>query len=166
MKFFYISIIVVLLDQTSKISIKQYWVNNNLLYDKINVIGDYLRLAFIENPGIAFGIDTSNYHLYITFFTILAIIFLAYYLYVLTINNSYECLSWSFILGGAIGNCIDRILVLVPNSGYVGVIDFIDIGFNQYRWYTFNIADASITIGLVVYLYQTYILKENNQLEE
>ena len=162
MKFFYLSIIIVLLDQSSKIFIKHYWIENNLFYDKINLIGNYVRFVFIENPGIAFGIDTSNYHLYITFFTILAIVVLIFHLYKLVLNDSYECLPWSFILGGAIGNCIDRIVVLIPGSGYRGVIDFIDIGFGQYRWYTFNIADASITIGLIVYLYQTYILKEKN----
>ena len=76
------------------------------------------------------------------------------------LSDSIECLPWSFILGGAIGNCIDRIMVLIPGSGYNGVIDFIDIGLNQYRWYVFNIADASITIGLIILLYQSYILKE------
>ena len=89
---------------------------------------------------------------------------MSYYLYTLVLNNSYEALSWSFILGGAIGNCIDRIMILIPNSNYLGVIDFIDIGINQYRWYTFNFADASITLGLIIYLYQTYI--SNSRLVE
>ena len=160
MKFFYISLIVVIFDQLSKFFIKQYWIENNLFYNQINIIGNYLRFVFIENPGIAFGINTSNYHLYITIFTVLAIIVLVYFLCQLIRADSIECLPWSFILGGAIGNCIDRIMVLIPSSGYNGVIDFIDIGFNQYRWYVFNIADASITIGLIIFLYQAYIFKE------
>jgi len=53
-------------------------------------------------------------------------------------------------------------MVLIPSSNYLGVIDFIDIGINQYRWYTFNLADASITIGLIIYLFQTYISKNNS----
>jgi len=160
LKFFYISLIVVIFDQLSKFFIKQYWIENNLFYNQINIIGNYLRFVFIENPGIAFGINTSNYHLYITIFTVLAIIVLVYFLCQLIRADSIECLPWSFILGGAIGNCIDRIMVLIPSSGYNGVIDFIDIGFNQYRWYVFNIADASITIGLIIFLYQAYIFKE------
>ena len=155
-----------LLDQVSKIFIKQYWIKNDLFYGSLNIFGDYVRFIFVENPGIAFGIDTSRYHLYITLLTILAIIFLSYYLYKLVVKNSYESLSWSFILGGAIGNCIDRILVLIPSYNYSGVIDFIDIGFNQYRWYTFNLADTSITLGLIIYIYQTYILKLNESVEE
>jgi signal peptidase II len=166
LKYIIIPIVVVLLDQISKILIKQYWVSNDLFYEKINIFGDYLRLIFIQNPGIAFGIDTSNYHIYITLLTIFAAIFLSYYLYQLVKENSYESLSWSFILGGAIGNCIDRVLVLIPSYNYHGVIDFIDIGINQYRWYTFNLADASITIGLIIYIYQTCFLKLNKLVEE
>jgi signal peptidase II len=157
---------VALLDQVSKIFIKQYWIKNDLFYGSLNIFGDYVRFIFVENPGIAFGIDTSRYHLYITLLTILAIIFLSYYLYKLVVKNSYESLSWSFILGGAIGNCIDRILVLIPSYNYSGVIDFIDIGLNQYRWYTFNLADTSITLGLIIYIYQTYILKLTESVEE
>ena len=84
-----------------------------------------------------------------------------YYLYNLVNDSSPECLSWSFILGGAAGNCIDRVLVLIPNLNYTGVIDFIDVGLGQYRWYIFNIADASITVGLIIFLYQSYIF--NNE---
>ena len=50
-------------------------------------------------------------------------------------------------------------MVLIPNSNYLGVIDFIDVGINKYRWYTFNLADSSITLGLIIYFYQTYMLK-------
>ena len=62
----------------------------------------------------------------------------------------------SLIIGGAIGNAIDRILVLVPNSGYNGVVDFIDLGINDFRWYVFNIADTSITIGAILYILAQY----------
>ena len=151
-----------LLDQYSKIFVKEYLI----LHGPLNVFGNYIRFIFVENPGIAFGIDTSSYHFYITLLTIFAIIFLSFYLYKLIISNCYESLSCSFILGGAIGNCIDRVLVLIPNYHYNGVIDFIDIGFNHYRWYTFNLADTSITLGLIIYIYQTYILKLNKSVEK
>ena len=160
MKFLYISLIVIVLDQFSKILIKQYWIQNNLFYQKINILGDYLRFVFIENPGIAFGIDTSRYHFYITILTVFAVIFLIYHLCKLIESNSPECLSWSFILGGAIGNCIDRVLVLIPNLNYKGVVDFIDVGVGEYRWYIFNIADASITVGLIIFLYHSYMINK------
>jgi len=159
LKYISIPIFIVLIDQVSKILIKNHWLENNLFYSKINIVGNFIRFTFIENPGIAFGINTSKFHIYITLITIIAIFFIGYYLYSLIQVDSYEILSWSFILGGAIGNCIDRIFVLIPSLKYNGVIDFIDIGINQYRWYIFNVADASITIGLIIYFYQTYISK-------
>ena len=160
MKILFIPIFIVFLDQLSKISVKNYWFENNLYYSKINFLGDYIRIIFIENPGIAFGIDTSNYHFYITLLTVLAVLFLSFYLYSLIKKNNFEVFPMSFILGGAIENLIDRVLVFFPNLNYNGVIDFIDVGIGQFRWYTFNIADASITIGLFIFLYQTYILKK------
>ena len=152
MKFILIPIVIVFCDQLSKTLIKNYWLDNNLLYSRIDLFGNYVRLTFIENPGIAFGLDTSRFHVYVTCLTIIAIIFISYHLYILVTHNSYEKLSWSFILGGAIGNCIDRIMVLIPNSNYLGVIDFIDIGTAGFRWYTFNIADSAVTIGIIFYL--------------
>tara|TARA_B100000686_G_scaffold324113_1_gene379509 strand:+ start:535 stop:1026 length:492 start_codon:yes stop_codon:yes gene_type:complete len=157
-----IPIVVVVLDQISKIFVKNYWINNELFYSKINIIGEYVRIIYLENPGIAFGIDTSQYHFYITLLTFLAIVFLYFYYLKLISSNHYEKLSVSFIIGGAIGNFIDRFLVLLPNSGYNGVIDFIDVGIGYSRWYTFNVADASITIGLLIFFYQTYIIKKND----
>ena len=161
MKFLSVPIFIIFLDQLTKILVKKYFYENNLLYQKINVLGEYIRIVFLENPGIAFGIDTSKYHVYITILTILAVIFLAKYLYHLIKSDSFEKLSMAFILGGAIGNLVDRLFVLFPRFNYNGVIDFIDIGFGQYRWYTFNLADFSITIGIIIFLYQFYILKKS-----
>tara|TARA_Y100000590_G_scaffold140235_1_gene160832 strand:+ start:947 stop:1432 length:486 start_codon:yes stop_codon:yes gene_type:complete len=161
LKILFIPTIIVFLDQLSKTFIKKYWVDNNLFYSKINFLGDYIRIIFIENPGIAFGIDTSKYHFFITILTVVAVVFLSTYLYSLIIKNDFEKIPMSFILGGAMGNLIDRVLVLFPYFDYNGVIDFIDIGFGHYRWYTFNIADAAITVGLVIFLYQSFILKKS-----
>ena len=159
MKLLLVPIFVVFLDQLTKLSVKKYFYDNNLLYQKINVLGDYIRIVFLENPGIAFGIDTSRYHLFVTILTFIAIVFILYHFVRLIQYDRYEKLSLSFILGGAIGNLIDRVLVLGSSMNYNGVIDFIDVGVGGFRWYTFNIADASISIGLLIYLYQTYIVK-------
>ena len=156
-----IPLFVIILDQFSKIIIKNYWIDNNLFFSKINIFGDYVRFIFIENPGIAFGIDTSQYHIYITILTILAVFFISTYYYKCILEKNYERYCLSFIIGGAVGNLLDRIFVLIPCIKYNGVIDFIDLGFNNFRWFTFNIADASITIGIIIYLYQTYILKRS-----
>ena len=156
MKYYIIILLVVVLDQLSKISVKSYWLKNKFTIDKINLLGDYLRITFLENPGIAFGIDTSKYHFFITILTFLIIFILFYHLISLIKINDNEAFPMSFVIGGALGNSIDRLLVLIPSTDYRGVIDFIDIGINQYRWYIFNIADASITTGLLILLYQAF----------
>lgn len=166
MKFFLIPIFVVLIDQLTKIYIKEYFLNHDLIYSNIRIIGDLLRFTFIENPGIAFGIDTSNYHIYITVATIFAIIFICFQLYYSIINNNPDRYPLVFILGGAIGNCIDRILVFFPKYNYNGVVDFIDLGIGNFRWYVFNIADASISIGLFLFLYNFFIIKTDKSIEK
>ena len=166
MKIILIPIIVVFFDQLSKVLVKKYFIHQQLFYTNVNIIGDFLRFTFIENPGIAFGIDTSNYHLYITIATILAIFFIYYQLILSVKNNTSDIYPLAFILGGAIGNCIDRILIFIPFFNYNGVIDFIDIGINNFRWYIFNIADASISIGLFIFLYNLFMKETNKSIEK
>ena len=166
MIFFLIPIFVVFFDQISKILIKQYFIDHGLIYSSTKILGDFLRFTFIENPGIAFGIDTSKYHIYITIATILAIIFICFQLKFSINTRNPDSYPLAFILGGAIGNCIDRILVFFPIFNYNGVIDFIDLGINNYRWYIFNIADLSISIGLFLFLYNFIMIKTNSSIEK
>ena len=146
------------LDQISKILIKIFIP----YYSSIEIIGDYLRFTFIENRGIAFRIDTGDFHIYITVLTIIAISILFYHYIHIESERKYESLALSLIIGGAIGNAIDRVLVLIPNSGYNGVVDFIDVGINNLRWYVFNIADTSITIGAILYILAQYKYNKKN----
>jgi len=148
----FIIFFVTISDQISKYLIKLFLHK----YQQVDVIGSYLRFSYVENKGIAFGIDTSEYHIFITLLTIIGICILIYY-YIYKIKNVLvEKIPLSFIIGGAIGNAIDRILVLIPSMNYNGVIDFIDIGIYHYRWYIFNLADTSITIGIILYFIMNY----------
>ncbi len=159
MRVFIPSIIVVILDQLTKI-----WVKNNFsLLESRNIIGDFLRFSYVENPGIAFGIRLGNLKVLVTVISIAIATYLAFLLYNSKQLEYLEKFSLSLILGGAVGNLIDRILIYVPNSTYNGVIDFIDVGVSGYRWYIFNIADSAVTMGIVIYLfYSTFI--ENKQI--
>ena len=156
MKSYLLIICVICVDQISKILIKL----NLTKYHTISILGDFLKFTYVENEGIAFGIDTSGFHLLIVCLTILAIFGLLYYRY--TICLEYEKLPLLFIIGGAIGNAIDRILVLIPSLGYKGVIDFIDIGIGSYRWFIFNMADTFITCGAILYFILNYNFNKKN----
>ena len=152
MQSFILIVFIVFSDQLSKILIKL----NLVKYEKVDILGNFLKFTYIENQGIAFGIDTGDFHIYITVLTIIAILVLSYYHINIASERKYEGLSLSLIIGGAIGNAIDRILVLIPSSGYNGVVDFIDIGIDDFRWYVFNVADTSITIGAILYILAQY----------
>mgnify|MGYP001422392567 CR=1 FL=1 len=157
MKIFIPAIIIVIIDQLSKNWIKV----NYILYESRNIIGDFIRFTFVENPGIAFGIDIGDLKVVVAIISFIIILYICQLLYNFKSLSKIEAISLSFILGGAIGNFIDRVLVYIPNSGYNGVVDFIDIGYLTHRWYIFNIADSAVTIGMILYFVDS-IFKSNN----
>ena len=137
------------------------------------VLGDFLRITFIENPGMAFGIEIGG-KIFLTLFSIVASIGILFYLYLMRKENLTFRLSLSFILGGAVGNLIDRVFygVLYGEGAlfHGKVVDFIDIdffnidlwGFHLSRFWVFNIADASVTIGVLIMLlfHRSFLLEE------
>ena len=147
-----------MLDQLSKIWIK----NNFVLFESRNIIGDFLRFTYVENPGIAFGIRLGNLKILATIISIVIASYLAFLLYNSKQFVYIEKLALSFILGGAIGNLIDRILIYIPNSTYTGVVDFIDVGIATHRWYIFNIADSAVTVGIILYLIYTTFFEDKH----
>jgi signal peptidase II len=128
------------------------------------IIGDFLRLTYIENPGMAFGIDIGG-KLFFSVFSVIASIAIILYLY----RSRHEPLgfriSLAMILGGAVGNLIDRVFYgLLFDEGplfYGRVVDFFDVdffdiniwGYHLSRWPVFNIADSCVTIGVILLLF-------------
>ena len=143
-----IALIVIFLDQFSKFLVleKLFW-HDTLVLLKTKLCGVNLFLTY--NTGAAFGfLHNSNgwqNYLFLSIALIVAI-FIIYLLSNNKINNSIEKIALLLILGGSIGNLIDRMI-----HGYV--IDFIDIYFKNFHWYTFNIADSAICIamGLLIF---------------
>jgi signal peptidase II len=125
--------------------------------------GDILRLTYIENPGMAFGIDIGG-KLFFSIVSIAASIGIIIYLYKMRNESLPYRFSLAMILGGAIGNLIDRVFygVFFDDGGlfYGKVVDFIDadffniniFGYHLTRWPVFNIADASVTCGVLLLL--------------
>ncbi|MDI6765593.1 MAG: signal peptidase II [Bacteroidota bacterium] len=179
MRVLYLSLGIILSDQITKLLIKGISlpllginIEGFQIGTSIPIIGDFLRLTYIENPGMAFGIDIGG-KLFFSIFSILASIGILYYLYKVRNEALSFRLSLSMILGGAVGNLIDRVFYGVfYNEGplfYGKVVDFIDadffninlIGYHLNRWPVFNIADASVTCGVILLLLaQTKTSKE------
>jgi len=112
-------------------------------YEAINIL-PFLRIVHIKNPGAAFGILSRLSNSIFIFISILAIIFIVAYLWKTT--NKLEVFSLSLILGGAIGNLIDRVIV-------GKVTDFIDFFINKWHWPAFNVADSALTIGICLFMW-------------
>jgi len=141
----------------------EYYHQGMQLGQSIPVIGDFLRLTFVENPGMAFGIEIGG-RLFLTLFSFVASIGIFYYIYRLRKEPFIIRLTLAMILGGAVGNLIDRIfygVIFGEGSLFYGkVVDFIDMDFfhidflmfHVNRFAIFNIADASVSTGIVLML--------------
>ena len=170
MKILYLSLTVIVADQISKFMVKGLSVpflginfEGTPLGTSRPIIGDFLRLTHIENPGMAFGIDLGG-KWFFSIFSIVASIAIALYLYKARNENLAFRISLAMILGGAVGNLIDRVFYgLLYNEGplfYGKVVDFIDFdfvnlnifGYHLSRWPVFNVADASVTCGVLLLL--------------
>ena len=145
----YLSVLIVVLDQLTK-----FIVHSSMnLYDSIQVIPYLLNFTYIRNEGIAFGIYFQGAE---TIFIVLPILITIYLFYLLKseeFQDKFSQIALFLIIAGAVGNIIDRIF-----RGYV--VDFIDFHLNGMHWYVFNIADSSVTIGLIFLLYSSIIINK------
>jgi signal peptidase II len=147
-------IAIVLLDQLTK------WIVDRTmpLYRSIPVIDGFFNLTYIRNTGAAFGILAGSgaaFRLpFLMFFSLLAIGFIIVMLRRLPERETGLIIALTFILGGAIGNLIDRF-------AYAEVIDFLDFYWATYHWPAFNIADSFITVGVTITVY--YLIKARGE---
>jgi len=185
LKVLYITFSVLLFDQITKLFVKGFSIPF-LNFEapgmhqgqKITLIENFLNITFIENPGIAFGIDFgAEFKMLITILTIAASIGLSAYLYIIRKKNIGLRFSAALILGGALGNLIDRTFYgIIYNYApllHGKVVDFINIRlFDFYVFnkilgnYIFNLADMAVTAG-VIFLLISYgrERKEDTKLE-
>ena len=138
--FLSLSIFIVLIDQYTKYLI---FYNKNLFINKDLLL---FKLDFVKNYGAAFNIFSGS-RIFLSLISILFSILLIYLIFRKNTLNEFDLYSYSFILGGTIGNGIDRIY-----KGFV--VDFINL--NIINFPVFNIADISINIGFIFLLYNIF----------
>lgn len=138
------------------------------------LLGDFLRLTYIENPGMAFGIDVGG-KLFFSVFTLVASVAIGMYLYSVRRERLGLRIALALILGGAVGNLIDRLFygVLFGDAPlfHGRVVDFVDLdffdinvlGYHLTRWPVFNLADASVTVGMVLLILFHAVVKPSLQ---
>ncbi len=141
--YFTLAIFTLFIDQLTKIIVKQYVGP----LSTVRVL-PFFNIIYVENTGSAFGLfkELGSF-----FFIIISLIVIAtVILFILKEKNNK--LGYALILGGAVGNLLDRI-----QYGYV--IDFLEFHVGGYYWPIFNIADSALTIGVLILLYETLIVQ-------
>ncbi len=183
MKVLYVTFFAALLDTITKLIVKgidlPFWgirLKGMSYGSRIPILGDFLKLTYIENPGMAFGIDVERKE-YLALFTIIASVGLLFYLYKMRKESFWLRMPLALILAGAIGNLINRVFFGVI-FGYApllkgNVVDFIDVdffdlqilGYGLNRWPIFNLADVFVTFGVVLLLSTGKLAKVNESNE-
>ncbi len=139
---------IFLLDRFSKIKVIDSQSDNNKSF-----INDFINIDLIWNTGIGFGLFSSNSGLVYNFITIVICLVIFFLIYLITKSSKVEKFFFSLILGGALGNFYDR-------CTYFAVPDFIDIHYKNFHWFTFNVADIFITLGIVLLISKDLIFKK------
>ena len=147
---FVLILIIFGLDRFSKI----YVIDLIQTYEKEIYIYDFLNLTLNWNTGIAFGLLSSNANLFYHLVSALILLIIIYLIYLMVISDKSGKLVLSIIIGGAMCNLYDRL-------NYYAVPDFIDFHIENFHWFTFNIADIFISIGIIMMLFKETIFKKN-----
>jgi signal peptidase II len=147
LKWLWLSLIAVALDQASKLMI----IASMKLYESIALLPGF-NLVHVRNTGAAFSFlsDAGGWQRW--FFAILALIIsvvLTVWLARLKNNEVLLAIALSLVLGGAIGNLIDRV-------AYGYVVDFLDVYYQSWHWPAFNVADSAITLGVTLMLLESF----------
>ena len=150
MPIFGLIVVIVALDQWSKWAIKTSFN----LYQSKPVIQDLLHFTYVTNDGMAFGLSFPGGRHVLLIMTILLTGFIIGFLW--KEKNGHPLIKYglALILSGAIGNLIDRLL-------YGKVVDFLDLMIGDFHWYIFNIADSSVTIGMILFIIHSIYIERN-----
>jgi signal peptidase II len=140
--------IIFFLDRYSKIKILNNLSENNVL------INDFVSLNLIWNTGIGFGLLNFNTSFLYNLVTILVGLTIIVLFYITILSEKIDRYIFSIIIGGALGNFYDRLI-------YNAVPDFIDLHYENYHWFIFNLADIFITLGIIIFLMKDLVTKKS-----
>ena len=121
--------------------------NENIYY-----INDYVNFNLIWNIGIGFGFLSTSSSLFYNLITFIIGTVIILLFNILIRSENIDKFIYSVIIGGALGNFYDRLV-------YKAVPDFIDLHFNNFHWFTFNLADIFITVGIIIFIIKSFFIK-------
>src|SRR5712692_5993814 len=133
-----VALTVFVLDRVTKA-----WVSENIpLGTARPIVGEYVRIVHAQNTGAAFGLLPERTTL-LSVLSVVAVLAIVYYYRQIASTSALVSATLGMQLGGAFGNLLDRV-----TQGYV--VDFVDVGVGDVRFWAFNVADSSIVVGIVV----------------
>ena len=145
--YFYIFVVTIFFfDRLSKLQI----INN--LNEAPYYVNDFINLELIWNIGIGFGLLSTVDSLFYNLVTLIIGLVILYLFYLLILSDKIGKLIYSIIIGGALGNFYDRLV-------YKAVPDFIDLHYNNFHWFVFNLADIFISLGIFFLILEGFIRK-------
>ena len=139
-------LVVFFIDRYSKIKI----LNN--FSDNVYYINNYINFDLVWNTGIGFGLLSFDSNLYYNLITSLILVVIIFLGIISFRSNNFDKIIFSVIIGGALGNFYDRV-------SFKAVPDFIDLHYADFHWFTFNVADIFITIGIISFLIRGFLIK-------
>jgi len=160
LKNFYLNLLIILIVFIFDRATKLYILKLTEVETSVDIyITPYLNLFLIWNKGIAFGLLSMNESIIYNTITFIIGFIIIVILFMMWKNNNIQRYFLALIAGGALGNLYDRIV-------YMAVPDFIDLHFQEFHWFVFNVADIFITIGvfcliLVELIYNSKINEKN-----
>ena len=160
LKNFYLNLVIILIVFIFDRATKLYILKLAEVETSVDIyITPYLNLFLIWNKGIAFGLLSINESLIYNIITILVGLIIVVIFFVILANNNIQCYFLSLVAGGASGNFYDRIV-------YSAVPDFIDLHFQGFHWFVFNVADIFITVGVFCLILVELFYKNKNKNEQ
>ena len=142
--------IIFISDRLTKIKIINLQDNNKSIY-----INEYLNFDLVWNTGIGFGWFAMEANFLYHLISLLILIIIFFIIFIIIKSSNIEKFFYSMIVGGAFGNFYDRV-------SYYAVPDFIDIHYNNFHWFTFNIADIFVSVGIILILTRE-LIKTNDE---
>ena len=146
--FLVIVLITFFLDRYSKLQIIKNFSENTFYFN------DFINLDLIWNTGIGFGLLTTADNLIYNIISSIIGIVIIIIIYISFKSDKFDKIVFSFIIGGALGNFYDRLV-------FKGVPDFIDLHYGNFHWFTFNLADIFISIGIIAFIIKGFFIKNN-----
>ena len=139
-------LIIFFLDRYTKLLILDNFSENTYY------LNDYINLDLVWNIGIGFGFFGTESNIIYNLITLIIASVIIFLLYIFVKSETMDKLIYAFIIGGALGNVYDRLI-------YKAVPDFIDMHYNNFHWFTFNVADIFISIGIAIFIMKSFFVK-------